>query len=101
MDIATPFNEANDVLITAERWMNEGRDLAIITIVTGDGDGAALIGQRIIIDAGGVTFGSFDSDTIDQLAAMQAKRVIASGEPCLLDIALTDGHARLYVERLG
>ena len=101
MDVATPFDDANDVLMSAERWMNEGRELAIITIVAGAGDGAALIGQRIIIDADGATFGSFDSCPIDQLAARQAKLVIATGEPCLLDIALTDGHARLYVERLG
>lgn len=101
MDVAMPFDEASDVLVTAERWMNEGRTLAISTVVAGEGKSAMLIGQRIIIDTDGTTFGNLDSGPLDEMAAMQAKIVIASGEPCLLDLSLTDGHARLYVERLG
>lgn len=98
LDAVVPLDEANDVLATAERWMSEGRELAIATIVAGAG---ASVGRRMIVDGQGEVFGGFGQGSAEAAARARAGTVIASGEPVLLDIELPDGHARLYVERLG
>ena len=98
MDAAAPFDDADDVLAVAERWMNEGRDFAIATIVAGE---SASVGRRMIVDAEGTVFGRLGRDPIEAAAQAQAEAVIGSGEPALLDIGLPEGHARLYVERMG
>lgn len=101
MNADAPFDEANDVLVAAERWMGEGRELAIATIIAAEGEAGLLAGRRMIIDASGAVFGGFGHCEIDKAAAMRASAVIMAGEPQLLDLPLPDGHARLYVERLG
>lgn len=99
MNVVAPFEEANDVLATAERWMKEGRELAVATVVACEG--ASFVGRRMIVDDRGAFFGSLGQDSIEAVAKARAETVILSGEPCLLDIGLPAGHARLYVERLG
>lgn len=101
MDAGTPFGAANDVLEQAERWMNAGRELAIITIIAGKGAAADLVGQRMIVAGDGAVLGSLGPCVSNEVAAIHASDVIATGEPHLLDLSLPDGHARLYVERLG
>lgn len=101
MGVDTAFEAANDVLVVAERWMNQSRELAVITIVAGAGNAAGLVGRRMIVAANGAVFGSLGPCVSDQAAARQASAVITSGEPHLLDLPLPDGHVRLYAERLG
>lgn len=81
--------------------MNAGRELAIITMVAGEGIAAGFVGQRMIIAADGAVFGNLGPCISDAAATVLARAVIASGEPHLLDLTQADGHARLYVERLG
>lgn len=92
---------ADDPLAVAEAWMGEGRDLAIATMVAGKGPAALLVGRRLVVDAGGATCGGLGHGPADDAASAQAAAVIATGEPCLLDLALPDGHALIHVERLG
>lgn len=53
MNAGTPLDETNDVLVAAERWMGEGRELAIVTIIAAKSGADLLAGHRMIIDASG------------------------------------------------
>lgn len=101
MEGVTPFNGENDALAVAERWMAEGRELAVATLVTGEGTAASCIGRRLVVDAGGAACGALGHGSVEEAARAQATAVIVSGEPCLLDFDLPGGHASVYVERLG
>ena len=83
--------------------MGQGRDLAVATLVAYDGraEAAAAVGSRLVIDAGGNICGSLASGELDAMIRTEALAAIACGEPRLLDLDLPDGHARVYVERLG
>lgn len=98
---AAPFDDGDDALAVAERWMEEGRELAVATIVAGEGTAAPLVGRRLIVDAGGAVCGALGHGPVEEAAREAAAAVIASGGPRLLDFGLLGGHACLYVERLG
>lgn len=90
-----------DPLFVAEAWMGEGRSLAVATLIASAGEGGEGIGRRLVVDAAGNACGSLGGAALDAAARDAAGAVIANGEPQRLDFALPDGHACVYVERLG
>ena len=112
MDAGTGGLAANDPLDAAERWMAEGRDVAIATVIKTWGSAPRQAGSHLVIDGDGHFEGSVSGGCVEGAVISEAMDVIADGEPRLLEFGVADetawrvglscgGRIRVYVERLG
>jgi xanthine/CO dehydrogenase XdhC/CoxF family maturation factor len=99
-------------LDTAEKWMNEGRNVAIATVVETWGSAPRPVGSHLVIDADGEFQGSVSGGCVEGEVVTEALDVISGGEPRMLEFGVADetawrvglscgGRIRVYVERLG
>jgi len=106
------MNRLEDPLELAERWMGEGRDVAIATVIETWGSAPRPAGSHLVIDAQGRFEGSVSGGCVEGAVIAEALEVIASGEPRMLEFGVADetawrvglscgGRIRVYVERLG
>lgn len=102
----------NDPLFVAEKWMSEGRDVAIATVIETWGSAPRPVGSHLVIDADGNFEGSVSGGCVEGEVISEAQGVIASGEPVSLEFGVADetawrvglscgGRIRVYLERLG
>jgi xanthine/CO dehydrogenase XdhC/CoxF family maturation factor len=109
MEAAT---DALDPLTVAERWMEDGRDVAIATVVETWGSAPRPTGSHLVIDREGNFHGSVSGGCVEGAVISEALDVIASGEPKMLEFGVADetawrvglscgGRIRVFVERLG
>lgn len=101
-----------DPLMVAERWMGEGRELAIATVVETWGSAPRPVGSHLVIDADGNFEGSVSGGCVEGAVIAEASDVIRTGEAKMLEFGVADetawrvglscgGRIRIYVERLG
>lgn len=104
--------EPRDPLTVAEEWMNEGRKVAIATVIETWGSAPQPIGSQLVIDADGNFQGSVSGGCVEGAVVSEAVEIIGSGKPCILEFGVADetawqvglscgGRIRIYVERLG
>ena len=109
MDEAT---DALDPLAVAERWMDDGRTVAVATVVETWGSAPRPVGSHLVIDADGNFHGSVSGGCVEGAVITEAQDVIDSGEPRMLEFGVADetawrvglscgGRIRVYLERLG
>ena len=102
----------HDPLEIAERWMGEGRDIAIATVIETWGSAPRPAGSHLIVDEDGRFEGSVSGGCVEGAVIAEAMDVIASGEARMLEFGVADetawrvglscgGRIRVYVERLG
>jgi xanthine/CO dehydrogenase XdhC/CoxF family maturation factor len=112
MEQISVLDETRDPLAAAESWMNEGRDLAIATVVETWGSAPRPVGSHLVIDAGGNFLGSVSGGCVEGAVVSEAVDVIADGNPRMLEFGVADetawraglscgGKIKVYVERLG
>ena len=100
-----------EVLETAARWWADGRRLAIATVVDTWGSSPRPEGSQLLVDEHGAFLGSVSGGCIEGAVITEAKAVIASGEPRLLDFGVSNerawevglscgGKVQVYVEPL-
>jgi len=82
--------EARDPLMIAEGWMNEGRDLAIATVVETWGSAPRPTGSHLVIDAEGNFEGSVSGGCVEGAVIAEAIDVIESGKPRMLEFGVAD-----------
>ena len=103
---------ATDELETAERWMREGREVALATVVETWGSAPRPVGAHLVIDEQGNFEGSVSGGCVEGAVVADAVDVIESGEPKMLEFGVADetawqvglscgGRIRVYVERVG
>lgn len=101
-----------DPLTIAQTWMEQGRDVAIATVVETWGSAPRPIGSHLVIDAGGNFEGSVSGGCVEGAVIAEATSVIETGEARMLEFGVADetawqvglscgGRIRIYVERLG
>lgn len=101
-----------DPLAVAERWMDDGRNIAIATVVETWGSAPRPTGSHLVIDGEGNFHGSVSGGCVEGAVISEALDVIESGEPKMLEFGVADetawrvglscgGRIRVYVERLG
>ncbi|MDR6758319.1 xanthine/CO dehydrogenase XdhC/CoxF family maturation factor [Mycoplana sp. BE70] len=101
-----------DPLAVAERWMDDGRTVAIATVVETWGSAPRPTGSHLVIDGEGNFHGSVSGGCVEGAVISEALDVIESGEPKMLEFGVADetawrvglscgGRIRVYVERLG
>jgi xanthine/CO dehydrogenase XdhC/CoxF family maturation factor len=112
MENTATLDEARDPLLIAESWINEGKDVAIATVVETWGSAPRPVGSHLVIDAEGNFHGSVSGGCVEGAVVTDALDVIETGEPRMLEFGVADetawqvglscgGRIKVYVERLG
>ncbi|QRM55623.1 XdhC family protein [Sinorhizobium sp. BG8] len=104
--------DALDPLAIAERWMDDGREVALATVVETWGSAPRPVGSHLVIDGEGNFHGSVSGGCVEGAVIAEAADVIAGGQPRMLEFGVADetawrvglscgGRIRVYVERVG
>ena len=112
MSTTAVLDEARDPLAIAESWMNEGKEVAIATVVETWGSAPRPVGSHLVIDAGGNFHGSVSGGCVEGAVVTEALDVIESGKPKMLEFGVADetawnvglscgGTIRVFVEKVG
>ena len=100
-----------DLLDTAEQWLDEGRRVALATVVATWGSSPRPAGSQLLVDERANMLGSVSGGCIEGAVVHEAAEVIATGKPKLLEYGVTNemawevglacgGTVQVFVERL-
>ena len=101
----------DDILRTAQLWREQGRRVAVATVVDTWGSAPRPVGSPLVIDAAGAFVGSGSGGCVEGEVVSEALDVIDAGAPRVLDFGVADetawrvglscgGRIRVLVERL-
>ena len=101
----------DEVLEQAARWRDDGRSVALATVVATWGSSPRPIGSQLAVDEKGNMLGSVSGGCIEGAVVHEAREVMETGAPKLLEYGVTDeaawevglacgGTVRVFVERL-
>ncbi|MGH6947044.1 MAG: XdhC family protein [Kiloniellales bacterium] len=101
----------DDVLATASSWLEEGRQVALATVVATWGSSPRPVGSQLAVDDQGRMMGSVSGGCIEGAVVHEAGQVMAGAPPKLLEFGVTDedawavglacgGTVRVFVEAL-
>jgi xanthine dehydrogenase accessory factor len=76
-----------------ERWRERGEKIAIATVVATRRSAPRPIGAKFAVSETGAMCGSVSGGCVENDVAVQAREVMASGEPRLLSYGITDDQA--------
>lgn len=102
---------ASDVLARAAAWRDEGRSVALATVVRTWGSSPRQAGSQLAVNDGGEFVGSVSGGCVEGAVIEEARGVMADGEPRLLEFGVTDdeawevglacgGRVEIWVERV-
>ena len=100
-----------DILSKAQAWRQDGKGVAIATVVETWGSAPRPTGSSLVIDEDGNFLGSVSGGCVEGAVVTEAMDVIASGKPRLLEFGVADetawrvglscgGTIRVYVEKV-
>lgn len=103
--------EKDDIPSLALSWRNEGRGVAVATVVSTWGSSPRPVGSQLVADETGRFEGSVSGGCIEGAVIREAQDVIRTGEPRLLDFGVSDeqawevglacgGKVQVFVERV-
>ncbi|MBC6404689.1 MAG: XdhC family protein [Rhodospirillales bacterium] len=79
-----------DLLDLAKAWRDEGREVALATVVATWGSSPRPVGSQLLMDSAGNLEGSVSGGCIEGAVAMEARAVMGGGAPKLLTYGVTD-----------
>ena len=82
-----------EVLEDVERWREEGQRVAVATVVATRRSAPRPVGAKLAISERGDMCGSVSGGCVENDVYLEAKDVIASGEPKLLSYGISDDEA--------
>ncbi|MDP9137713.1 MAG: XdhC family protein [Pseudomonadota bacterium] len=102
----------DNTLEQASAWLDEGREIALATVIETWGSAPQPVGSRLTIDGDGNFAGSVSGGCVEGAVVTEALDVIASGMAKTLSFGVADetawrvglacgGSIRIFVERLG
>ena len=100
-----------DELAVAQSWAENGRQVAVATVVETWGSAPRPVGAHLVIDDDGNFEGSVSGGCVEGEVVAEAMDVIASGKARMLEFGVADetawrvglscgGRIRVYVEKL-
>ena len=100
-----------DILGKAQAWREDGKGVAIATVVETWGSAPRPTGSNLVIDEDGNFLGSVSGGCVEGAVVTEAMDVIASGKPRMLEFGVADetawrvglscgGTIRVYVEKV-
>ncbi|MHA1190425.1 MAG: XdhC family protein [Alphaproteobacteria bacterium] len=98
-----------DVLATAQAWLEQGKKIALATVVETWGSAPRPVGSHLVISDAGTFAGSVSGGCVEGAVIAEADAVINSGAPKMLEFGVADetawevglscgGRIRVYVE---
>ena len=101
-----------NLLDQASHWLEQGRKLAIATVIETWGSAPQPVGSQLIIDEEGNFEGSVSGGCVEGAVVSEAQEVIKSGKPKTLSFGVADetawrvglacgGRIRIFLEPLG
>ena len=82
-----------DILRTALQWRDEGKGIALATVVSTWGSSPRPVGSHLVIAADGSFEGSVSGGCVEGAVIRAARQVIETGERRLLSFGVTDDEA--------
>ena len=100
-----------DILGTAARWRDEGREVALATVIATWGSSPRPVGSQLVADGDGRFEGSVSGGCIEGAVVHEAREIIREGGTRLLHYGVSDemawevglacgGEINVFVERL-
>ncbi len=102
---------SDDVLAQAASWRDEGRPVALATVVATWGSSPRPVGSQLAVDRDGNMMGSVSGGCIEGAVVHESMAVMEAGTPKLLEYGVTDemawevglacgGTVKVFVERI-
>ena len=85
--------EHEDILGAAAAWRDQGREVALATVVTTWGSSPRPVGRQLAVDGAGTMIGAVSGGCIEGAVVKEALEVMASGTPRLLDYGVSSEQA--------
>ena len=79
-----------DILSQVERWRQEGKQVAIATVVKVSGSSLQGLGSKMAISSSGDMAGSVSGGCVEGAVVEEAQEVIKQGKPKLVEYGITD-----------
>jgi xanthine dehydrogenase accessory factor len=106
------MDTAEDMLEKALHWTQEGRQVALATVVATRGSSPRPVGSQLVVDAQGAFEGSVSGGCIEAAVITEALEVIDDGKPRCLSFGVDDvqawevglacgGEIDIYVEKVA
>ena len=100
-----------DILGTAARWRDEGREVALATVIATWGSSPRPVGSQLVADADSHFEGSVSGGCIEGAVIEEARKVMGAGRPSVLEFGVSNeqawevglacgGTVRVLVERV-
>jgi xanthine/CO dehydrogenase XdhC/CoxF family maturation factor len=110
-NVATGLSLDDDVLNEAAKWRQEGRNVALATVVSTWGSSPRPTGSHLAVDENGKLVGSVSGGCIEGAVVSEAMEVMQSGKPKVLEYGVTNelawevglacgGTIQVYVEKV-
>ena len=110
-DVKTSLSLDDDVLSEAARWREDGRKVALATVVSTWGSSPRPTGSHLAVDENGKLVGSVSGGCIEGAVVSEAMEVMDSGAPKVLEYGVTNelawevglacgGTIRIFVEKV-
>ena len=101
----------HDVIGTIEQWRDEGKGVALATVVKAWGSAPRPLGSKMVVSSDGEMAGSVSGGCVEGAVFDKAREVIETGHPQLLRFGVTNdeawavglscgGQIEVFVERL-
>ena len=89
-NVATGLSLDDDVLNEAAKWRQEGRNVALATVVSTWGSSPRPTGSHLAVDENGKLVGSVSGGCIEGAVVSEAMEVMQSGKPKVLEYGVTN-----------
>ena len=86
-------DRSDDVLEQAATWRQQGRDVALATVVATWGSSPRPVGSQMAVDDRSNMAGSVSGGCIEGAVVLEAQKVMAERKPRLLDFGVTNEQA--------
>ncbi len=101
-----------EVLSQIEEWRSRGDGIALATVTWTDGSTPRPVGAKMAVNSRGEFAGSVSGGCVEGAVIEQARRVIQSGQPKLVQFGISDemgwdvglscgGSIKVYIEKIG
>ena len=87
------MSDTAEILEQAARWREQGKGVALATVVSTWGSSPRPLGSKLAVDGDGAFVGSVSGGCVEGAVVTEALETISDGKPRLLDFGVTNEQA--------